>query len=301
MHEEDVGVLWRHVQWRTGEGTVRRSRRLVVSSFAGIGNYDYGFFWYFYQDGTIEFEVKLTGVLSTGAVHAGSRPAHGILVAPQLNAMLHQHYFNMRLDVEIDGERNTVEEVWTESVEPGADNPHGNAFRLRRRALATELAAQRRLDPASARYWEIVNPHVQHRLGDPIAYRLVPGDNTVPFAQPEAAVRKRAEFINNHVFVTQYRPAERYAAGDYPNQHPGGGGLPEWTAADRPIVDEDIVVWYTFGHHHVPRPEDWPVMPVATIGFRLKPVGFFANNPSLDVPAPTPGSHSCHSAPEADQ
>jgi len=301
MHEEDVGVLWRHVQWRTGEGTVRRSRRLVISSFAGIGNYDYGFFWYFYQDGTIEYEVKLTGVLSTGAVAAGTRPAHGILVAPQLNAMLHQHYFNMRLDVEIDGDRNTVEEVWTESVDPGPDNPHGNAFRLERRALVSELAAQRRLDPATARYWEIVNPHVRHRLGDPVAYRLVPGDNTTPFAQPDAAVRKRAGFINQHLFVTPYRHDERYAAGDYPNQHPGGSGLPEWTAADRLIVDEDIVVWYTFGHHHVPRPEDWPVMPVATIGFKLKPVGFFDNNPSLDVAPPTPREHGCHSATEPGQ
>ncbi len=298
MHEEDIGVLWRHVQWRTGEGTVRRSRRLVISSFAGIGNYDYGFFWYFYQDGTIEYEVKLTGVLSTGALDAGARPAHGVLVAPQLNAMLHQHYFNMRLDFEIDGVRNTVEEVWTESVPPGPGNVPGNAFRLGRRALVSELDAQRRVDPATARYWEIVNPHRRHRLGDPIAYRLVPGENTAPFAQPDAAIRKRAGFINSHFFVTPHRDDERYAAGDYPNQHPGGSGLPAWTAADRPIVDEDIVVWYTFGHHHVPRPEDWPVMSVATIGFKLKPSGFFENNPSLDVAPPTPRGPGCHPSPE---
>ena len=93
--------------------------------------------------------------------------------------------------------------------------------------------------------------------------------------------------------MTPYEPAERYAAGDYPNQHPGGAGLPEWTAADRPVADRDIVVWYTFGHHHVPRPEDWPVMPVATIGFQLKPVGFFTNNPALDVPPSVPHAGHC--------
>ena len=82
LHEEDVGVLWRHIEWRDGRGEVRRSRRLVISSFSAIGNYDYGFFWYLYQDGTIEFEVKLTGVLSTGAVAPGVRPEHGVLVAP---------------------------------------------------------------------------------------------------------------------------------------------------------------------------------------------------------------------------
>jgi primary-amine oxidase len=293
MHEEDYGVLWRHIEWRDGSGEVRRSRRLVISSFSAIGNYDYGFFWYLYQDGTIAFEVKLTGVLSTGAVAPGVRPQHGTLVAPGLNAMVHQHFFNMRLDLDIDGRENAVEEVWTESVPPGPDNPHGNAFRPLRRRFETELQARRRTDARSARWWEIVNPAVRHRLGEPVGYRLIPGENAVPFAQPDAPVSKRAGFIHEHLWVTPYEPSERYAAGDYPSQHPGGAGLPEWTSADRKIADRDVVVWYTFGHHHVPRPEDWPVMPVATIGFQLKPVGFFERNPALDVPPPMPHAGHC--------
>jgi primary-amine oxidase len=293
MHEEDVGVLWRHIEWRNGKGEVRRSRRLVISSFSAIGNYDYGFFWYLQQDGTIEYEIKLTGVLSTGAVAPGVVPAHGTLVAPGLNAMVHQHFFNVRLDLDIDGVDNAVEEVWTESDPPGPANPHGNAFRAHRRRFAHELEAQRRLDPASARWWEIVNPNVNHRLGAPVSYRLVAGENTVPFASPDAAVSRRAGFIGRHLWVTPYVPGERYAAGEYPNQHAGGAGLPEWTSADRPIDNTDIVVWYTFGHHHVPRPEDWPVMPVATIGFMLKPVGFFERNPALDVPPPVPHGPGC--------
>ena len=70
-------------------------------------------------------------------------------------------------------------------------------------------------------------------------------------------------------------------------------GLPAYTRNDRPIVDTDVVVWYTFGAHHVVRPEDWPVMPVATIGFSLKPVGFFERNPALDVPPSTPHAGHC--------
>ncbi len=292
IHEEDVGVLWRHIEWRDGSGEVRRSRRLVISSFSAIGNYDYGFFWYLYQDGTIEYEIKLTGVLSTGAVAPGERPAHGTLVAPGLNAMVHQHFFNMRLDLDIDGVANAVDEVWTESLPPGSGNPHGNAFSARRRRLASELVAQRRVDAASARWWEIVNPSIRHRLGEPIGYRLLPGETTFPFAQPDAPVSKRAGFIREHLWVTPYRPDERYAAGEYPNMHPGGSGLPEWTSADRPLDDQDVVVWYTFGHHHVPRPEDWPIMPVTTAGFSLKPVGFFERNPALDVPPSKPHSNT---------
>ena len=291
MHEEDFGILWRHIEWRTGEGEVRRSRRLVISSFAAIGNYDYGFFWYLYQDGTIAHEVKLTGVLSTGAVMPDERPRHGVLVAPGLNAMIHQHYFNMRLDLDVDGIENTVEEVWTEPVAPGPENPHSNAFAVHRRALSSEAQARRRVDASAARWWEVVNPGVRHRLGEPVGYRLIPGENAVPYAQDGAAVLKRAGFITNHLWVTPYEPGERYAAGEYPSQHPGGAGLPEWTAQDRPLENRDLVVWYTFGHHHVPRPEDWPVMPVAVIGFTLKPVGFFERNPALDVPPSEPHCH----------
>ena len=293
MHEEDVGVLWRHIEWRNGQGEVRRSRRLVISSFSAIGNYDYGFFWYLYQDGTIEYEVKLTGVVSTGAVQPGESPRYGTLVAPGLNAMVHQHFFNMRLDLDVDGLANAVEEVWTEAEPPGEGNPHGNAFRAHRRRFRTEREAIRRTDPASARWWEIINPDIRHRLGAPVGYRLLPGENAVAYASPEAAVSHRAGFIHQHLWVTPYRHEERFAAGDYPNQHPGDSGLPEWTRADRPIDGGDIVVWYTFGHHHVPRPEDWPVMPVATIGFKLKPVGFFERNPALDVPPPVAHDDHC--------
>ena len=51
-----------------------------------------------------------------------------------------------------------------------------------------------------------------------------------------------------------------YAAGAYPNLDPGGDGLPRWTEADRPLVGQDVILWYTLGLNHTPRPEQWPVM-----------------------------------------
>ncbi len=77
LHEEDHGILWKHVDLhRGGASEVRRSRRLVVSNIATVGNYEYGFYWYFYLDGTIQLEVKLTGIMSMMAVDpAAPRPA----------------------------------------------------------------------------------------------------------------------------------------------------------------------------------------------------------------------------------
>ena len=97
IHEEDFGILWKHTDRRLPDAPeVRRSRRLVVSSISTVENYEYGFFWYFYQDGNIQFEIKLTGVLSLGAAREGDKPKHGSLIAPLLYAPNHQHFFNVR-------------------------------------------------------------------------------------------------------------------------------------------------------------------------------------------------------------
>jgi primary-amine oxidase len=293
MHEEDFGILWKHTDWRTNQTEVRRSRRLVLSFISTVGNYEYGFFWYFYQDGTIQFEIKLTGIVNTAAVAPGEQPKYGTLIAPQLYAPIHQHVFSVRLDPSIDGFNNSVYEVNTEAEPFGENNPYGNAFYAKSTLLATELEAQRLIDPMKGRYWKIVNPAVDNEMGYPVAYKLVPGENILPFAHPEASVTKRATYMTKHLWVTPYHSEERYPAGDYPNQHPGGDGLPAWTQANRSIENTDVVVWYTIGHNHVPRAEDWPIMPVGYIGFYLKPVNFFNASPANDVP-PSTAKHKCH-------
>ncbi len=267
---------------------VRRSRRLVVSSISTVENYEYGFFWYFYQDGNIQFEIKLTGILSLGALHPDEKSPYGALIAKQLYAPNHQHFFNVRLDFDLDGVANTVERVDVEADPLGADNPFENAFQAKATALTTEKNARGHLKLETARTWRVTNPAIRNTVGEPVSYKFLPGDNSIPFASPNAWWRKRAGFVNHHVWVTPYAEAERYAAGDYPNQSAGGDGLSQWTENDRPIADADLVFWYTFGHTHIPRPEDYPVMPTAYIGFLLKPGGFFERNPANDVPPSTP-------------
>ncbi len=284
MHEEDYGILWKHTDRRLNTPEVRRSRRLVISSIATVENYEYGFFWYLYQDGNIQFEVKLTGVLSLGALPPGAPAPYGALVAPQLYAPNHQHFFNVRLDLDVDGPTNSVYQVDVVPDEPGPANPFANAFRARATLLEREKQARAHLNLETARSWKIVNPAVRNAVGEPVGYKFLPGDNCFPFAAREAWWRRRAGFVDYHVWVTPYRADERHAAGDHPNQSSGGAGLPRWTEQDRPIANADVVLWYTFGHTHLPRPEDYPVMPTAYIGFLLKPNGFFDSNPANDVP-----------------
>jgi primary-amine oxidase len=294
LHEEDYGILWKHIDWRTNQTEVRRSRRLVLSSISTVGNYEYGFFWYFYQDGTITFEVKLTGILHTAAHEAHEKPKFGSVIAPQLNAPNHQHFFNVRMDMCLEGSGNSVYEVTTEAEPLGPNNPYGGAFYAKSKLLEREADAKQIIDLNSAKYWKIVNPSVKNRVGESVGYKIVTGENCLPFAHPESSLIKRAGFVTNHLWVTPYDEKEKYAAGDYPNQHGGGAGLPAFTQNNRPIADRDIVVWYTMGHHHIPRPEDWPVMPTAYISFSLKPSGFFDQSPALDVPPTEHKMSHCH-------
>jgi primary-amine oxidase len=291
MHEEDYGILWKHVDMVSGRTEVRRSRRLVVSSIATVGNYEYGFYWYFYLDGSMQLEVKLSGIMSTMAVGDGDAGRHANMIAPGLAAPFHQHLFNVRLDVEVDGSDNAVFEVDAVPSPPGDDNPWRNAFEAQATLLESELQARRKVDPSRSRTWKIVNRSAANGLGLPTGYKLLPVSTPTLLADPESSVGKRAEFAAHNLWVTPYSPDERRAAGDYPNQHVGGAGLPQWTAQDRDVVDTDIVLWHSFGVTHLPRPEDWPVMPVEYTGFSLIPVGFFDRNPALDVP---PSGDHCH-------
>jgi primary-amine oxidase len=290
MHEEDYGILWKHHDLHGDTDVTRRSRRLVVSFIATVGNYEYGFYWYFYMDGNIQLEVKLTGIISSMAVAPGEVPGFANLVAPGLAGPNHQHLFCARLDLDVDGTTNSVREIEAEPLPPGPNNPWANAFRQRVTPLPTELEARRLTSGGTSRHWRIESGEGTNGLGSPTAYRLLPTISTPTlFAQPESSVARRAGFARYNLWVTPYSADERRAAGEYPNQHEGGDGLPRWTAADRTVEGTDVVLWYSFGVTHFVRPEDWPVMPVEYSGFLLSPVGFFDRNPALDVPPSTNG------------
>jgi len=297
IHEEDDGVLWRHFDGQTGTTEVRRRRRLVVSSWTNLGNYDYGFYFKFGQDGSIEAEVCLTGVvLASADTTADQDHTYGTRVAPGLSAPHHQHLFSFRLDLDIDGSDNVVEESELLAAPVGPDNPFGTGFTAHHTVIDREANGRRLGNPSAGRAWYVRNTNITNAHGQPVGYKILPFASPVLLADPNSPVAARAGFATHQLWVTAYDPTELRAAGPFPNQHPGGAGLPDYSAADRPLVDTDVVLWLTCGTNHVVRPEDWPVMPAARTGFMLEPAGFFDRNPALDVPPQTrvnPGG-TCH-------
>ncbi len=293
LHEEDNAVLWKHVDHDAG-AEVRRMRRMVVSAHMTVANYEYLVYWRFYQDGNIECEVRATGILVTTPFAGETPPPYGTVVDTQTYAPIHQHFIVARLDMEVDGEQNTVVMSETAQVPIGPGNPYGLGLTQRTVALRTESEGKQDYDWSTQRSWKVVNPNKTNHVGTPVAYKLVPGAALPALIDESSPVFQRAQVIGHTLWVTPYSPEERWPCGEFVNQSATDTGLPVWTSADRSIENTDVVLWYTFGIHHVPRMEDWPIMPADTVSFWLKPVGFFDRNPSLNV-APSPvKSGSCH-------
>ena len=300
MHEEDDGVLWKHVEYRTGHNQSRRSRKLVLSFICTVVNYEYLFYYYLKQDGSLSLEIKLSGMLSTNYMLPGTEPEHGTIVAPSVNAQVHQHMFCARLDMAVGGNTNSVAEVDVRQAAMDAEtNPYGNVFKTHTTVLKTEKEAIREAAPELARSWRIFNPDKINPISNkPIGYKLLPFTfgpaQPLLLTHPDSAVAKRGAFAQKSLWVTPHQDGQYFPAGEYTVQSEGGEGLPAWVAGDRSVENEDIVLYHSFGVCHVPRPEDFPVMPCESTGFMLKPDSFLSGNPGIDLPPDQSSMSKCN-------
>lgn len=282
IHEEDSGILWKHWDFRTERTQIRRGRKLVVSCIATVGNYEYAQYWYFDQAGEIEFEMKATGIINTVGIEPSKPSKYETEVSPGVAGQIHQHIFCARLDMAVDGERNTAVECNT-AAEPAERNPYGNAFFETATPITRESEGARRANLASQRYWKVINPNKANHVGTPVAYKLMPTNAVTSFLVPSGPSGTRSNFTENHLWVSAHAPEERYPAGEFMNHSDGRGGIADFVKQDRPLENESLVLWHVFGLHHSVRVEDFPVQPCISTGFKLMPTGFFNGNPAINL------------------
>ncbi|TVY88924.1 Copper amine oxidase [Lachnellula willkommii] len=292
IHEEDAGILFKHTDFRDESVLVTRGRKLIISHIFTAANYEYCVYWIFHQDGTVQLEIKLTGILNTYAMLPGEdTKGWGTEVYPGVNAHNHQHLFCLRIDPNIDGPNNTVFQVDASqgAGEVGSkENPYGNAFYAKRTKYSTVSEAISDYDGVTSRTWDMCNTNkINPYSHKPSSYKLV--SREVPRLLPKegSLVWKRAGFARHAVHVTPYDDEQLYPAGRHVPQTSGepSKGIPEWIANGNASIDNtDVVLWHTFGITHFPAPEDFPIMPAEPMTLLLRPRNFFTKNPALDVP-----------------
>jgi primary-amine oxidase len=295
MFERSIGdPAWRHFEifrpWERAAG--RPASELVVRSASEVGNYDYLVDYVFHRDGSIRVAVGATGIDAVKGVASKSMKdataeadtRYGTLIAPGLVAPFHSHYFNFRLDLDIDGTANDfMRERLVQKTLPKS-SPRRSIFSVVHEMPAREKAARSRIEPASPALFHFGNNNVEGALGHHPGYMLMPeGSYVHPLLAAGDPPVRRNSYLDYQLSVTPYAPAERYAGGRFAMMSDGSDTLGAWTARDRPIANRDIVAWYTVGFHHIPRMEDWPVMPTHWFGFTLMPHNFFAENPAMTI------------------
>ncbi|MDX1590775.1 MAG: hypothetical protein R3283_02360 [Balneolaceae bacterium] len=293
FERESGDPSWRHGSDALGPES-RVKRDLVVRAAAVVGNYDYIMDWVFQQDGSIVVRAGATGIaeakstIQRDAMEAAEsdKPddAYGRFVDPHIVAVNHDHYFSYRLDMDIDGSNNSLQiDRLTTKMLP-EDHPRRSVWVAESSIAKTESTAQLKKNLQNPAMWRVISSSRKNHVGYPTSYQLRPGVNALTKLSADDYPRRRAGFINNHLWVTPHNPDELFAAGDFPTLSKPGQGLPNWTRGNRSIEDTDIVLWYTMGMHHMVRAEDWPVMPVLWHSFELRPFDFFDRNPALDLP-----------------
>jgi len=283
IHEQDAGIGWKHTNYRTGRAAVVRNRELVLQSIITVSNYEYILAFQFNQAGEFMYEVRATGILSTQPIDEGISVPWGTVVHPGVLAAHHQHIFSLRVDPMIDGPLNRV--VFDEAHPmPRSDfNPHGVGYTVSETPITTSGGYD--LDWDVNRIFKIQNAAVKNPVnGKSVAYKIMAPPFQKMLADKESFHHKRAEFADHNIYVTSYKDGELYAGGKYTNQSRGGTGVRSFADRKDNVLDDDIVVWVQFGINHVPRIEDFPVMPCEVLKVAFKPVNFFDKNPALDVP-----------------
>jgi primary-amine oxidase len=283
------------IAWRHGDDVGvwgRPTRSLVLRSAALIGNYDYIFDWIFSQDGSIHVAAGATGIIETrpvaeetvGGMHSEETEKYGHLVAKNVLGVNHDHFFSYRLDLDVDGQNNSfmIHRLVQKKLPEGS--PRKSIWVADASIAKTERDAMMDIHLDKPSMWIFINPNVKGPIGHPTAYEIMPGVTAASLMDPEDGVQKAGGFSNHQLWVTPYRPDERWAAGPYVIGSKGTDGLAAWAKENRKIENTDIVAWYTMGFHHVPRQEDWPVMPMMWHEFTIRPFDFFPQNPVLDLP-----------------
>jgi primary-amine oxidase len=296
IFERYAGPEYKHQEMGKPNLSTER-RELVIRWVSTVGNYDYIFDWVFQQNGVIGIDAGATGIeavkgVKSNTVHdatAKEDTRYGTLIDHNIVGTTHQHIYNFRLDMDVDGENNSLVELNPVVAKNDRGGPRTSTMQIDQKVVSNEQQAAQKFDPSTIRL--LSNPGKENKMGYPVSYQLIPyAGGTHPVAKganfgSDEWLYHRLSFMDKQIWVTRYDPQERYPEGKYPNRSTSDSGLGQFTANNQPIENSDDVVWLTTGTTHVARAEEWPIMPTEWVHVLLKPWNFFDETPTLNLNA----------------
>lgn len=301
VFERFAGPEFKHSEMILDPRNESRARReLVIRWVSTIGNYDYMFDWVLLANGTIKLDIGASGIEAVKGVKsktmhdatAKQDTRYGTLIDHNIVGTTHQHIYNFRLDMDVDGSQNSLMEIDPVVAKNTDGGPRKSVMITNERIVPDEQQAIQKFDPSTVRL--ITNTNKENRMGNPVSYQVIPfAGGTHPIAKgalfsEDEWLFKRVNFMDKQIWITNYKPEERFPEGKYPNQANTDTGLKAFTNDNESIENTDIVLWITTGATHIARAEEWPMMPTEYVHAMLKPWNFFDQTPTLDLPKSQP-------------
>ncbi|EAU83093.2 copper amine oxidase [Coprinopsis cinerea okayama7 len=266
LFESDAGFpIQRHT---TGKmATVTKNIVFNLRFVSTIGNYDYAFTYSFLLDGSIEVTVRASGYIQSTYYYGNED--YGYKIQKHLSGSMHDHVLTFKADLDIKGTKNSFE---TTSFVPTVEsypwsNGERSTMKVERSILKTEDDAKINWAPNGANMYAIINKDAPNVWGEYPGYRIMPGHGTPIHStvQKSSIVKDSMHFATHHMYVTKQKDTERHLTHSTNNMDSG-----------KPLVDfskffdgenleqEDIVLWFNLGMHHLPHTGDLPITLMST-------------------------------------
>ncbi|XP_077170223.1 amine oxidase [copper-containing] 3-like [Paroedura picta] len=290
IFEHDTGVPLRRHFSNMGSfyygGLARYA--LVLRAISTLINYDYVWDFVFYQNGAIEVKVHATGYISS-SFFTGKGKAFGSRVGDHTLGTLHTHLMNYKVDLDIDGTKNSLVALETafETVQvPWSPEHQIQRPMLVRRVLDKEEEAAFPLGGKAPRYLHFASRR-ENQWGHQRTYRI----QAVNFAGehlPETSTMERSISWGRYQVAVTKRKEEELTSTCIYNQNDPWDPLVTFAnfIDNETITDQDLVAWVSVGFLHVPHAEDIPNTATVGngVGFFLRPYNYFNVDPSVESP-----------------
>ncbi|WJX96030.1 primary-amine oxidase [Trifolium repens] len=295
VFEQYGNIMWRHTEANIPNELIEESRtevNLIVRTVVTVGNYDNVVDWEFKTSGSIKPSIALSGILEIKATHIKHKDEikedlYGKLVSENSIGIYHDHFYIYYLDFDIDGVQNSFEKTSLKTVRiTDGSSKRKSYWTTETQTAKTESDAKITIGLAPSEF-VVVNPNKKTAVGNEVGYRLIPAIPAHSLLVEDDYPQIRGAFTNYNVWITPYNRTEKWAGGLFVDQSHGDDTLAVWTKKNRDIENKDIVLWHVVGIHHVPTQEDFPIMPLLSTSFELRPTNFFERNPVLNTLSPT--------------
>lgn len=124
----------------------------------------------------------------------------GPLVSENVLGVVHDHFINFHLDMDVDGANNSFVKVHLvkEDTLPG-QSPRKSYVKAKRHVAKTENDAKIKLKLYDPSEFHVINPSRKSRLGNPSGYKIVPGGTAASLLDLNDPPQLRSAFTNNQV------------------------------------------------------------------------------------------------------